>query len=117
MLLHHKGPRDQYHPIYRCVGHRLLIGGQEGQSVSPPPGERAADQVLQVHARYVRRTARREHAGPLLEPIRHNSMGTEPTGTRLHTDLQELATEHVGSMLAAEWFGPLGWTRFMWCKR
>ena len=41
----------------------------------------------------------------------------EPTGTRLHGDLQELAAENTGKMVAAEWHGPLGWTRFLWCKR
>ena len=41
----------------------------------------------------------------------------EPTGTRLHADVQEMAAEHPGRMVAAEWLGPLGWTRFLWCKR
>jgi hypothetical protein len=41
----------------------------------------------------------------------------EPTGTRLHGDLQDLAAEHVGKFVAAEWLGPLGWTRFLWCRR
>ncbi len=41
----------------------------------------------------------------------------EPTGTRLHADLAELAAEHSGRMVAAEWHGPLGWTRFLWSKR
>ena len=41
----------------------------------------------------------------------------DPTGTRLHADLQDLAAEHAGKMVAAEWLGPLGWTRFLWCKR
>ena len=41
----------------------------------------------------------------------------EPTGTRLHADLAELAGEHAGRMVAAEWHGPLGWTRFLWSKR
>ena len=41
----------------------------------------------------------------------------EPTGTRLHSDLQERAAEHAGKLVAAEWFGPLGWTRFLWCRR
>ena len=41
----------------------------------------------------------------------------EPTGTRLHADLVELAGEHAGRMVAAEWHGPLGWTRFLWSKK
>ena len=40
----------------------------------------------------------------------------EPTGTRLHADLKELAAENPGRTVAAEWLGPLGWTRFLWCK-
>ena len=52
-----------------------------------------------------------------IETVLREYAPPEPTGTRLHTDLQELATEHVGVMLAAEWLGPLGWTRFLWCKR
>jgi hypothetical protein len=43
--------------------------------------------------------------------------GAEITGARLHTDLQRLAREHTGELLAAEWLGPLGWTRFLWCRR
>jgi hypothetical protein len=41
----------------------------------------------------------------------------EPTGTRLHVELKELAETHAGRTVAAEWLGPLGWTRFLWCKR
>jgi hypothetical protein len=52
-----------------------------------------------------------------IEKVLREYVPPEPTGTRLHSDLQELATEHVGGMVAAEWFGPLGWTRFLWCKR
>ena len=32
-------------------------------------------------------------------------------------DLVELAGEHAGRMVAAEWHGPLGWTRFRWSER
>ena len=37
------------------------------------------------------------------------------SGTKLHSDLKRLADEHPGRRLAAEWLGPLGWTRFLWC--
>jgi hypothetical protein len=43
--------------------------------------------------------------------------GAEVSGTRLHADLQRLAAEHAGRHVAAEWLGPLGWTRFLWCRR
>ena len=39
------------------------------------------------------------------------------SGTKLHADLQRLAGEHAGRCVAAEWLGPLGWTRFLWCRR
>jgi hypothetical protein len=35
----------------------------------------------------------------------------------LHADLQQFATRHRGRQLAAEWLGPLGWTRFLWCRK
>jgi hypothetical protein len=37
------------------------------------------------------------------------------SGTKLHADLRRLSAEHPGRRLAAEWKGPLGWTRFLWC--
>ena len=38
-------------------------------------------------------------------------------GSHLHGELQKLAGEHPGALVAAEWHGPLGWTRFLWCSR
>jgi hypothetical protein len=43
--------------------------------------------------------------------------GAEVTGKRLHAELQRHAEEHPGRLVAAEWAGPLGWTRFLWCRR
>jgi hypothetical protein len=43
--------------------------------------------------------------------------GAEVSGKRLHADLQRLAEEHRGRLVAAEWFGSLGWTRFLWGRR
>jgi hypothetical protein len=43
--------------------------------------------------------------------------GAEVSGKRLHADLQRLAAEHGGRCVAAEWLGPLGWTRFLWCRK
>jgi hypothetical protein len=43
--------------------------------------------------------------------------GNEVSGKRLHADVQRLAGEHRGRFVAAEWLGPLGWTRFLWCRR
>ena len=42
--------------------------------------------------------------------------GGEVSGKRLHIDVQRLAALHRGRYVAAEWLGPLGWTRFLWCR-
>ncbi len=41
----------------------------------------------------------------------------EVSGKRLHAEVQRLAREHAGAIVAAEWLGPLGWTRFLWCHK
>jgi hypothetical protein len=43
--------------------------------------------------------------------------GEEISGKRLHAEVQRLAQQHVGEFIAAEWAGPLGWTRFLWCRK
>lgn len=43
--------------------------------------------------------------------------GPDISGNRLHSDVQRLAAEYPGRWVAAEWLGPLGWTRFLWCRR
>jgi hypothetical protein len=43
--------------------------------------------------------------------------GADVSGKRLHAELQRLASEHPGVLVAAEWLGPLGWTRFLWCRK
>jgi hypothetical protein len=43
--------------------------------------------------------------------------GSAISGKRLHADLQQHAAENVGRCVAAEWLGPLGWTRFLWCRK
>jgi hypothetical protein len=43
--------------------------------------------------------------------------GAEAAGKRVHEDLQKFAVQHRGRLVAAEWEGPLGWTRFLWCKK
>lgn len=43
--------------------------------------------------------------------------GADVSGKRLHEDVRQLADAHPGEQIAAEWLGPLGWTRFLWCKR
>lgn len=43
--------------------------------------------------------------------------GADIRGTRIHQDLQRHALENQGRFVAAEWLGPLGWARFLWCRK
>jgi hypothetical protein len=36
---------------------------------------------------------------------------------KVHQEVQRLAAEHPGQVVAVEWLGPLGWTRFLWCRK
>ncbi|HTU88957.1 MAG TPA: hypothetical protein VMF69_02570 [Gemmataceae bacterium] len=51
-----------------------------------------------------------------IEQVLQEQHGAEISGKRLHADVQRLAREHRGRCVAAEWLGPLGWTRFLWCR-
>jgi hypothetical protein len=42
--------------------------------------------------------------------------GAEAPGKDVHAEIDRLAGEHSGRLVAAEWLGPLGWTRFLWCR-
>jgi hypothetical protein len=54
--------------------------------------------------------------GPV-EAVLAEYTGAEVSGKRLHEDLHRHAEQHPGRTVAAEWQGPLGWTRFLWCRR
>ena len=41
----------------------------------------------------------------------------EVTGARVHGDLLVQAAAHAGRLVAGEWHGPLGWTRFIWARQ
>jgi hypothetical protein len=43
--------------------------------------------------------------------------GSDVSGNRIHADVQRLAAEYAGTWIAAEWLGPRGWNRFLWCLR
>jgi hypothetical protein len=43
--------------------------------------------------------------------------GAEVSGNRVHDDVQRFAAEYSGRHVAVEWLGPLGWTRFLWCRK
>ena len=56
-----------------------------------------------------------EQSGPREVLVEYH--GAEISGKRIHVDIRRLAADHPGSWVAAEWLGPLGWTRFVWCRR
>jgi hypothetical protein len=56
-----------------------------------------------------------EQSGPREVLVEYH--GAEVSGKRMHGDIRRLADEHPGSWVAAEWLGPRGWTRFVWCRR
>ena len=43
--------------------------------------------------------------------------GSETRGKGIHDEVQRLAAEHRGKLVAAEWLGSLGWVRFLWCRK
>lgn len=51
-----------------------------------------------------------------VERVLQEYHGAEVSGKRLHADVQLLASQNRGRYVAAEWLGPLGWTRFLWCR-
>jgi hypothetical protein len=55
--------------------------------------------------------------GSEVEAVLAEFRGGEVSGRRLHAELPRLAALHPARWLAAEWLGPLGWTRFLWCRR
>ena len=50
-----------------------------------------------------------------IEAVLQEYAPDQVSGTKLHADLRRLSAEHPGRRVAAEWLGPLGWTRFLWC--
>jgi hypothetical protein len=59
----------------------------------------------------------REGEDSAVERVLSEHAGNDVSGTRLHAELQRLAGEHPGRCVAVEWLAPLGWTRFLWCRR
>ncbi len=55
--------------------------------------------------------------GSPVELVLKEYAGSEGPGQDVHADLDRIATEHPGRLVAAEWLGPLGWTRFLWCRK
>ncbi len=42
---------------------------------------------------------------------------TEPRERDMHAEIERFAVRNKGRVIAAEWHGPLGWTRFMTCRK
>lgn len=59
----------------------------------------------------------RDGADSGIERVLQEYHGAEVSGKRLHADVRRWADEHRGRCVAAEWLGPLGWTRFLSCQR
>ena len=83
-----------------------------------PTGNGSAAKVVSSSPRCPRRVVLLcdgEHS--TVEQVLLEYHGVEVSGKKLHADIQRLAGENRGRFVAAEWLGPLGWTRFLWCRR
>ena len=78
-----------------------------GRPVGPVVTRRCARRIVLV------RGGDEAAAGEVLLELRDG----EVSGNRLHAEVQRLAAEHAGELVAAEWDGPLGWMRFLWCRK
>lgn len=56
-----------------------------------------------------------EHSA--VERVLAEFTGSEGSGKDAHAQIERHATNHAGRCVAAEWLGPLGWTRFLWCRK
>jgi hypothetical protein len=84
-------------------------GPLQGEA-APHPGE----EVYPVSHRLVLLTG--DQASPLQQVLREYPAGGADPG-QVGEDLNRLARDHPGQCLAAEWRGPGGWVRFLWCRR
>jgi hypothetical protein len=78
-----------------------------GKAPAPAPTPRCPRRIVLLAD-----DAQSEAAEVLLEMC-----GDEISGNRLHTEVQRLAGDHRGKVIAAEWLNSLGWTRFLWCRK
>jgi hypothetical protein len=42
--------------------------------------------------------------------------GADGRAKDMHAEIEKVAAQHPGKYVAVEWHGPLGWTRFLWCR-
>jgi hypothetical protein len=43
--------------------------------------------------------------------------GPAVVGGRIHAEVQRFAEAHRGQVVALEWSGPLGWVRYLTCRK
>jgi hypothetical protein len=55
--------------------------------------------------------------GSAVERVLAEYPGAEGRGKVVHADIEKVAVRHPGRCVAAEWLGPLGWTRFLSCRK
>lgn len=85
-----------------------------GNGILPQPPRSASSTTPRVPRRLVLLEAG-EDSGVVA--VLREYQGSEVSGKRLHADLQQYAADHLGRCVAAEWLGPQGWTRFLWCRK
>jgi hypothetical protein len=56
-----------------------------------------------------------EHSA--VERVLTEFTGAEGRGKDAHAAIETVAAQHAGKVVAAEWLGPRGWTRFLWCRK
>jgi hypothetical protein len=93
--------------------------GTAGRSTGSPP---ASGQTSAAGSKKTPRTPRRlvllaDGDDSTVERVLAEYSGTETNGKGVHEDIQRLAAAHPGRCVAAEWLSPLGWTRFLWCRK
>jgi hypothetical protein len=52
----------------------------------------------------------------VIERVLAEYTGAEGRGKDVHAEIEKVAAQHPGKCVAVEWHGPLGWTRFLWCR-
>ena len=85
--------------------------GRPGSNGTPP----SEDQDRKTCPRRIVLLRGDERSEP--EQVLAELTGAEPRGKDVHDEIQRHAERHRGRVVAAEWQGPLGWSRFLWCRK
>ncbi len=57
-----------------------------------------------------------DEKGPVTEVLSEYN-GSSVGASRIHADMVRAAEERPGRIVAVEWLSPIGWTRYLWCRR